>query len=420
LGDFNVKLGKKNIFRSTIGIHSLHDITSENGLRYIDFANGGELIVKSTMFPQKDIYKGIWKAPNSRYVSQINHVLINTRFKNCVHDVKTVRGADCDLDHYLIKGKLKVKLKKLIHSKGTLVNRFDVNKLKDTNTCELFKQQLHETMNNLNINQEETIDTKWKVLKDAIKTVTDTVIGKQKRTRKLWFNNYCKEAFNRRKEARTQFLNDPTNREKAIVYKERQKEANNTFRYEKRKYTKDVLEEAEIDQRVIKTRQLYQKINSIRGEYKKHNKFLKNDNGSLVIEQDKILEKRKHYFGLLLNCENSVETFVWMPTEPNDTECPPPSKDEIVRQLNRLKNYKAPGEDGIQGEVLKNLDELTINKIHSVIQSVWHEERLPKDWGTTLICSIHKKNYSQEYSNYKGIALLNTTYKVSSSILYTG
>jgi len=64
------------------------------------------------------------------------------------------------------------------------VDRYDVKKLKDTNICGIFKQQLHETMNSLTINQEETIDTKWKMVKDAIKTVTDTVIGKQKRTRK--------------------------------------------------------------------------------------------------------------------------------------------------------------------------------------------------------------------------------------------
>jgi hypothetical protein len=99
-----------------------------------------------------------------------------------------------------------------------------------------------------------------------------------------------------------------------MVYKKRQKEASNIFRYEKRKCTKDVLEEAECEHRGNKTRQLYQKINSIRGKYKKHNKFLKNDDGSLVTEQDKVLEKWKHYFGRLLNCENPVETFAWMPT----------------------------------------------------------------------------------------------------------
>ncbi|XP_025425626.1 craniofacial development protein 2-like [Sipha flava] len=75
LGDFNAKLGEENIFRSTIGNNCLHDVTSENGLRRIDFARGGGLVVKSTMFPHKDIYKGTWKAPNGRYVNQIDYVL---------------------------------------------------------------------------------------------------------------------------------------------------------------------------------------------------------------------------------------------------------------------------------------------------------------------------------------------------------
>jgi len=73
-----------------------------------------------------------------------------------------------------------------------------------------------------------------------------------------------------------------------MEYKDCQKEAKNIFRYETRNYTKEVLEETEIDLRVNRTRQLYQKINSIRRVYKKHEKFLKNDDGSLVTEQDKV------------------------------------------------------------------------------------------------------------------------------------
>jgi len=53
---------------------------------------------------------------------------------------------------------------------------------------------------------------------------------------------------------------------KDITYKERQKEATNIFRYEKRKYTKGLLE---VDLKANRTQQLYQKINSIRGGYKK-------------------------------------------------------------------------------------------------------------------------------------------------------
>ncbi|KAL4143118.1 hypothetical protein QTP88_005484 [Uroleucon formosanum] len=231
---------EQKTFRTTIGNHSMHDITSDNGLRLIDFASGGGLVVKSTMFPRKDIYKGTWKASNGRYTNQIDHVMINIRFKNCIQAVKTVRGADCDSDHYLVKGKLNVKLKKLGVRKGTMVDRYEVNKFKDKTVC------------------------KWEAIKETLKVVTDTTIGKQKKVKKPWFNTSCEEALNRRKEARLQWINDPTNREKESTYKERQKEASNIFRFEKRKYTKDILWEAETNHRVNKTRELYQKINAIR------------------------------------------------------------------------------------------------------------------------------------------------------------
>ncbi|XP_025406268.1 uncharacterized protein LOC112680398 [Sipha flava] len=208
LGYFNAKLGTENIFRATIGNHSMHDITSENGLRLIDFASGGGLFVKSTMFPRKDIYKGTWKAPN-------------------------VRGADCDSDHYLVKGKLNVKLKKLAVKKGAIVNSY-------------------------------------KTIKETLKVVTDTTIGKQKKSEETWFNTSCEETLNRRKDARLQWINDPSNREKESTYKERQKDANNIFRFEKRKFTKDILWEAETNHRVNKNRELHQKINSIWTGYKKH------------------------------------------------------------------------------------------------------------------------------------------------------
>ncbi|KAL4143409.1 hypothetical protein QTP88_005744 [Uroleucon formosanum] len=332
LGDFNAKLGKENIFRTTIG-----------------------LVVKSTMFPRKDIYKGTWKAPNSRYTNQIDHVMINTRFKNCIQEVKTVRGADCDSDHYLVKGKLNVKLKKLGVRKGTMVDRYEVNKFKDKTVCDLFKQRMNEAMSNLHINQLDTIDGKWEAIKETLKVVTDTTIGKQKKVKKPWFNTSCEEALNRRKEARLQWINDPTNREKESTYKERQKEASNIFRFEKRK------------------------LMQLMGGYKKHERFLKNEDGSIITEQDKIIEKWKEYFDQLLNCEDPLETFTWISSDPNDSECPPPSRIEVVNQLNRLKNNKTPGEDGIQGEILKNLDKVAINRIHDIIENLWSEEQLPKD-----------------------------------------
>ncbi|XP_025421560.1 uncharacterized protein LOC112691510 [Sipha flava] len=372
LGDLNAKIGKEAVFRPIIGSHSLHETTNDNGLRLIDFACGNGLVVKSTMFPHKNIYKGTWMSPDGRYVNQIDHVLVSVRFKNCIQDIRTMRGADGDSDHYLVKGKMKVKIKKVTRKKGTVVDKYDTAKLNNVNTCERFKYLMSEKIRRINTDINDSIDTKWKKIKDTIKVVTESEIGKVKTVRKPWFNDICEDALNRRKEARNQWLNDQHNIEKEIAYKECQKSASRVFRNEKRKCTRNLLEEAEVDSRMNRTRQLYQKVNSIRGGYKKHNKFLKNEDGSLTTGQEEILEKWRQYFGQILNCENPEETFEFPLVETNDCECLPPTRNEIKQQ----------------------------------------EERLPEEWNTALVCPIHKKNDPQICSNYRGIALLNVTYKI--------
>lgn len=78
-----------------------------------------DLVVKSTMFPHKIIHKGTWSSLDIKYINQIDHILINLIISNCIQDVQTVRGADSDSDHFLVKGKLKIKLK---NPTGTFVN----------------------------------------------------------------------------------------------------------------------------------------------------------------------------------------------------------------------------------------------------------------------------------------------------------
>jgi len=119
-------------------------------------------------------------------------------------------------------------------------------------------------------------------MKNVIKVVIESEIRKVKTVKKPWFNDVCKDALNRRKEARNQCLNDQHNREKQTTYKEYQKSASRIFRNEKPKYTRKLSKEAEADFKMNRAKQLYQKINSIKGGYRIHNKFLKNEDGSLT------------------------------------------------------------------------------------------------------------------------------------------
>jgi len=89
LGDFNDKIGKEALYRAVIGTHSLHEVSNSKGMKLINFAIGKGLCIKSTMFPHKDIHKYTWVLPDGKYNNQIDHVLVNERFKNGITNVRT-------------------------------------------------------------------------------------------------------------------------------------------------------------------------------------------------------------------------------------------------------------------------------------------------------------------------------------------
>ena len=110
LRDFNAKVGKENILKPTIGSESLHQDSNDNGVRLVNFATSKNLVVKSTMFPHRNIHKYTWTSPDGNTHNQIDHVLIDRRRQSSIVDVRSFRGADCDSDHYLAVAKLRERL----------------------------------------------------------------------------------------------------------------------------------------------------------------------------------------------------------------------------------------------------------------------------------------------------------------------
>jgi len=66
LGDFNAKVGKETIFKPTIGNESLHQDSNVNGVRRVNFATSKNSVVKSTMFPNRNIHKYTWISPDGK------------------------------------------------------------------------------------------------------------------------------------------------------------------------------------------------------------------------------------------------------------------------------------------------------------------------------------------------------------------
>jgi exonuclease III len=107
LGDFNVKVGREDIFKPTIGNESLHEISKDNGVRLINFATCNILRVKSTKFPHRNIHKYIWTSPDGKTHNQVDHIPVDRRRHSNVLNVRSFRAAECDSDHCLVVAKVR-------------------------------------------------------------------------------------------------------------------------------------------------------------------------------------------------------------------------------------------------------------------------------------------------------------------------
>jgi hypothetical protein len=47
MGDASAKVGRETVHQPTIGKHSMHESTNENGLRLVNFAAGKQIAIKS-------------------------------------------------------------------------------------------------------------------------------------------------------------------------------------------------------------------------------------------------------------------------------------------------------------------------------------------------------------------------------------
>jgi hypothetical protein len=85
-------------------------------------------------------------------------------------------------------------------------------------------------------------------------------------------------------------------------------------------------------------------------------------------------------------------------------------------QLQSLKKYKSPGSDQILAELIPAGGEALCSEIHKLINPIWHKEELPDHW-KNIIVPVYKKSDKTDCSNYHGISLLSTPYKILTNIV---
>ena len=112
MGDLNAKVGNDNTGNERVmGKYGCGNI-NDNGERLVDLCGTNNLVIGGTIFPHRGIHKLTWISPNGRDKNQIDHIIINGKWRRSLQDVRVMRGADVASDHHLVVANIKLKLKK--------------------------------------------------------------------------------------------------------------------------------------------------------------------------------------------------------------------------------------------------------------------------------------------------------------------
>jgi hypothetical protein len=205
-----------------------------------------------------------WENPQS-----VDHILVDRRRHSNVLDVRTFKSAGCDSDHYLVVAKVRERL--AVNKQGSQrfdMERFNLNKLNDGESNEQFRVEVSNRFAALeDLDTQVEINSAWKTIRENIKISAKERLGYfELKKHKPWFDEGCSELLDQRKQAKLQWLQDPSEINWDNLNNVRC-EASRYFRNNKKEYLKDKINELATNSKNKNIRDLYRGINGFKRGY---------------------------------------------------------------------------------------------------------------------------------------------------------
>ena len=325
MGDFNAKVGESNQgHEEHMGTHGL-GVRNDNGRRLIEFCEENNLVISGTIFPHKMIHKATWTSPDGKTQNQIDHILIS-RQSSSLLDTRAMRGADANSDHYLLKAKFQLKLRRKME-KESRRRRFNIAEMADNSTKANFSKTFRSKMSRWEEGEnpgqqnddENTIEKKWEQIKTSYIQTAEETLGYKQKGQKPWISDDTWRTVQKRKQIKQKIENSKSVRIKNQLqkeYKEADKDVKRQMRADKRKWLDKKCEDAELAANNGRLKETYEIIKSICNEKRKSCQTVKDKVGNILTDNNSKLERWKEHFEETLNRPEPTN-----PIEINDDEC---------------------------------------------------------------------------------------------------
>ncbi len=173
-----------------LGLHASGKI-NVNGQRLLEMCCLHGLYVANTIFKCKEIHQVSWRHPRSRHWHQLDLVLIRRAELGSIILTRSYQSADCDMDHSLVASKVRVALKKLYHSKKNGCPYINTCCASNPGKTQQFVRNLQEALTKESP-IDDTIDSKWSHLRDAVYNAAITAYGKECKSAN-WYEAHWEE-----------------------------------------------------------------------------------------------------------------------------------------------------------------------------------------------------------------------------------
>ena len=219
-------------------------------------------MIANTLFQQPKRRLYTWKSPGDIHRNQIDYILINQRYRNCITQVKTYPGADIDSDHNPVTMKIEITLKQIKKRQSTV--HLDLNMLKDENIRLeyniLVQKRFNRLMNEekIQIDTEEKIEHMWNALKESMTKATEEVLPRAKRKAKqTWMTEKILEKISERQKMKNVSLEK---------YEHINKEITKECRKAQDEWWNNRCEEVEQLDKQHKSSEMHKKVKEITGQ----------------------------------------------------------------------------------------------------------------------------------------------------------
>lgn len=402
-GDFNAKMGTKVAEEETALGNFGTPGRNERGETLLTYLLQNNLYQMNSFFFKKQHRRWTWQSPDGKTRNEIDFII--TDKKRIIKDVTILNKFSTGSDHRMVRATIEIHLNKERHR---MINKKSTPTWSTPNNVKEYEKEIDKQLEE-NIKDEENPDSLNLKITEAITKSQQKHCPKNSKEERL--STQTKQLMKERREMKGN--KNTSNHE----LREINKNISKSIRQDIRKFKMGKIEKTIENNRSMRV--LRRKLNNGKQEINR----LKNNKGDISSNREELLRIVEDFYTELYKSRNEKrdqgKAIKKKIQNQGSEEVPDITEDEINQAIAKMKMHRAPGEDGIVLEAIKNGGQLLKRQIQKLFNLCLHGETVPIKWNNAIMILLHKKGDKTDLENYRPISLLNHLYKLFTRIITT-